>query len=316
MKRILFSNREGKTDKIDYILKSQRQYQTIVLVISNKEVESNTNTLRKVRSIVNKFSESVIILGMSHDLQRTSELPKLKKLIYLGSGEDSHRLIVANGLLTKVSNLQEFVIKKVNLGKSSLKDLVNSLKEISTIKFLKTDDHRIIDALSAEEVTFQLAKFYVDDLNNFGLNNNISNFINTFRSSLNIVHGPIDFQDVLNLMTNFPKLQLLVLYNQVLSQQEEMLEIQLNETIEVFTVLLTSINVNDHFYNNLDAIMSKMGKLETLITVLINPRILTIILACNSLKYVRYCYLQDMSIDQLSQVAASSNKTFIPISAE
>jgi hypothetical protein len=219
--------------------------------------------------------------------------------------------------LTKAINLQEFVIKKVNLGKSSLKYLVNSLKEISSLKFLKTDDHRVIDALSTVEVKFELEDLSIEEINNFGLNNNISSFINKFRSSLNIVCRPIDFQDVANLMNNFPKLYFLVLHSKVLVLQQGMLEMPLNETIKVLVILPSSVNLlsNDHFYNNLNGIMSKMRKLEMLLTTYLNPRMLTIILACNSLKYIKYYRLRGMSIFRLRQVAASSNKIFIPISA-
>ncbi|KAL7043213.1 hypothetical protein ACKWTF_001429 [Chironomus riparius] len=316
MNRIFFRNPlQGLLEQIDYILKSRRHYQHVILFEFDENVKKDTKILRNMKSIINKFSESLTNLSISHDLQRTSELPKLRELDFFGSL--SHRLIVANGLITKANNLINFDIESCCLGNSSIEYLVNSLKDNSSLKDLKINDCRVMNALNTVEVKFVLEEFHVHQTNSFERNSNISNFINKFKPSLKTICGPLTFQEIANLMTDFPKLLMLSVRNELLSflsPGQEFLEMQINETIKVLSIDPAFGDLmDDRFYTNFNAIISKLGNVQLLLITFINTRILDIILVCRSLKYIKYFHLEDMSIIQLLRIGVDSHKIFIPI---
>jgi hypothetical protein len=320
MSKIILRNPVCSIEDIDSVLKSDRRYQYAKLL--NKRNKQGRN-IKNMSSIIDKFSETVTQLLLSKDLKITNELPNL---VFLEFNEPHVcNLIVADGLVSKAKNLKTLFVKATHVDAKSIKYLKKSLSENDSLVWLLFGDYRLVNELSAFEAKYRLEKLNAATGSNYGYKQwsqlNMEGLINAHKSSLTHIDGPLKFKDVVNVMSNFPKVEhLIIRYDwRDCVPETELLDFQLNYSLETLVIDAMDFYFRcETFYLNINSIIPKMMNLKKLVISCINDRVLDVICKCKSLKIVRFLtiYPLDASYTRFDQIQKDFNIQIIQSTLE
>jgi hypothetical protein len=279
----------GKSYNMDYyesLLYSSRLYQNLSLMCLYDD--SNIGEYPKVaNAILEKFSNSLTSIKISHDVEVQSDFPNLKSLNFYFYKSS----IVPNGLLTKAKHLTYLNVNGFNLDATSEICLRNFFMETSSLKVLKMRDCRPMIDTDLKDSKLRIEEFYFSqywDLEHSFRNLlNISNFFMAQSSSLKIVECAFSHDIVQFFMSNFPNLHTLIVKTRdsnIIGYPEH--EYPINMSIKN---LIFDVGEDDHMIT----ILLKLHSLEALKVRRINQEVLNAIICCKSLKVVKYRVLEE-----------------------
>jgi len=296
----LFLRKYENLENSESILSSSRLYQNLSLTYL-KDKNITTENAEVVSATVDKFSESLVSIIMSHDVEVKSNLPNLKSLYFLNY--ERRRTfksgIVPNGLLTKAKHLTYLEVDFYYLDTISVICLRNFFIETSGLKILKMRDCRPIIGLNSTNLKLRIEEFYFSWMldHNFQDLLNIRDFFIGQSSSLKIVECAFSHEIMQFFMSNFPNLHKMIVnasivdYNRFGNPDPEY---PVNMSIKELTLEVGIYGtIIDHFRVHAIATILNSYNLERLNIVRIHPEVLDTILCCRSLKIVKYKELDE-----------------------
>jgi hypothetical protein len=287
--RVVFIDSPATPD-IKYYLASQRQYQHLLLYKDFNDVKDSAKTLRIMRSIVNKFSESLKTLVSNVDILRASSLPKLKELTFYCPNSSHHGRIEKAGLTSKVKHLERLTICCLNIDMSSIKALQRNIVNLDRLHSLKIGKLCLLDGMSSGSL--KLKAFRLNDILYEAWIPNYVEFFSAQRPYLKFVDCTMSFEQIAFFMGNFPLLETFIARNVRYDRNEidylnsmDTLTYPTNESIMIFGYdgFLCNGEVD-----NLIAIFPKLIKTRKYMIKYINSRIMQAIDALKGHKIVKY----------------------------
>lgn len=288
-----------KINNMDYyesLLYSSRLYQNLSLTCLNDE--SNIAKYQEVaNAILEKFSDSLTSIKISHDIEVKCDFPNLKSLNFYFYKSS----IIPNGLLTKAKHLTYLNVNGFNLDVTSEICLRNFFMEASSLKVLKMRNYRPMIGTDSKDSKLRIEEFYFSqywDLeHNFRNLLDISDFFMIQNSSLKIVECAISHDIVQFFMSNFPNLHTLIVKATSHDRnifRDPQLEYPINMSIKNLILDFgENDTIMDLFYDHVIAILLNLHSLEVLKVRRINQEVLNAIICCKSLKVVKYRVLEE-----------------------
>ena len=134
-----------QTSDIKYIMNSERLYQHLSLFCHQDNIHNHTTLLRNMRSIVNKFSGSLITLKAVADLQRTFELPRLKELTFFYFFFRRHCYHIETQINSRIDSLKFQLETERTVMKQHLADMKAKLRNFMSSSKVDALRHSVFD---------------------------------------------------------------------------------------------------------------------------------------------------------------------------
>jgi len=285
----------NRNNDLNPLLKSDRKYQNVIIEFNHHQLQ-DSGFEPKIKSILKKFSKSIVKLHTSHDFHRICELPKLKELNYMNSRTYNYvdrkfpNYFYSNGLLVMCPNISRLVIStESDLTGKYLKNLQEAIKNMRNLKSLSVYEIKILKDFQPADCKFRLEEYVVPDIRDTKI---VHDFLKHHRSTLKCLKFSfLDIKHIPFILSAFPKLQTLQVsyFRDYSSKKPGFPE---NSTITNL-IITNSIHEQETRYQIADLFI-KLKNLQQVRFDILYSRFIPELFASESLTCVKYKKISDL----------------------
>jgi hypothetical protein len=293
MKKITakYTNYNYKID-LTSLLSSERKYQNIKIGFQRNRY-MNHDLEQNIKTILEKFSNTIVTLETSHDFKDVCELPRLREL-HFDSSYVNHRVnttyFYSTGLIEKSTHIRKLNIESPGqIDDDSLKIIQKAFTKMQNLKSLTVNEPKI---LQITEYCFRLEEI------NLKMYRTNMNFLNAHQSTLKVIRlNNASSEQIALILSEFPKLHTFHFgyFDLRINNNNNDVDFPQNESIKNLIISRYAEDTRE----KLPKMLVKLKKLEHLKLYVLSWDTISAITHCSALKTVEYkAWDSNITMDQ------------------